>query len=37
MTEEAVTEPLMINGRAVDPGLLEARAMRRCRLDECQS
>jgi hypothetical protein len=27
----------MINGRAVDPGLLEARAMRRCRLDECQS
>ncbi len=37
MTEEAETEPLMINGRAVDPGLLEARAMRRCRLDECQS
>jgi len=38
MTQEAeTTEPLMINGRAVDPGLLEARAMRRCRLDECQS
>jgi hypothetical protein len=27
----------MINGRAVDSGLLEARALRRCRLDECQS
>ena len=38
MTQEAeTTEPLMINGRAVDPDLLEARAMRRCRLDECQS
>lgn len=37
MTTEAETEPLMINGRAVDPGLLEARALGRCRLEECQS
>lgn len=38
MTQEAeTTEPLMIGGRAVDPDLLEARALRRCRLEECQS
>jgi len=28
---------LMINGVAVDTGLLEARPLRRCRLEECQS
>ena len=37
MTTEAEAEPLMINGKAVDPGLLEARALGRCRLAECQS
>ncbi len=31
------TEPLMINGRRVHRGLLEARPMRRCELVECQS
>jgi hypothetical protein len=31
------TEPLMIGGRAVDRGMLEARANSRCRLEECQS
>lgn len=30
-------EPLIINGRRVHPGLLEARPMRRCELVECQS
>lgn len=31
------SEPLMIAGRAVDPALLEARAMRRCQVEVCQS
>ncbi len=31
------TEPLIINGTAVDRRLLEARSIRRCQLDECQS
>lgn len=31
------TEPLMINGTAVDRRLLGARPMRRCEPDECQS
>jgi hypothetical protein len=30
-------EPLMINGRAVHPVLLESRPSSRCRLEECQS
>src|SRR4026208_758925 len=30
-------EPLKVNGFAVDPGLLEARPIRRCNLDECQA
>ena len=41
MTENSNTadeaEPLMINGWPVSPVLLEARALRRCQLDECQS
>lgn len=37
LTSEPDAEPLMIGGRAVDPGLLEARAVGRCRLEECQS
>lgn len=37
MTEPEETEPLRINGRAVDPAMLEARPMRRCQLEECQS
>ena len=37
MSLEAEAEPLMINGRAVEAGLLEARPMRRCRLEECES
>jgi hypothetical protein len=31
------TEPLLINGAAVDRGLLDARPIRRCRVEECQS
>ncbi len=31
------SEPLMINGRAVHPDLLEARPLSRCDLAECQS
>jgi hypothetical protein len=31
-----MTEPLLINGLKVDPRLLEARPLRRCRLEECQ-
>jgi hypothetical protein len=30
-------ESLIVNGRAVNPVLLEARPMSRCRLEECQS
>jgi hypothetical protein len=30
-------EPLIVNGRRVSRHLLEARPMRRCRLEECQS
>src|ERR1700694_41117 len=37
MSSEDESEPLMIGGRAVDRGLLEARAIGRCRLEECQS
>ena len=37
MNNDDDAEPLMIKGRAVDRGLLEARPMRRCHLDECQS
>ena len=37
MTSEEESEPLRIGGRAVEPGLLEARPMRRCDLAECQS
>jgi len=37
LTSEADVKPLMIGGRAVDPRLLEARAIGRCRLEECQS
>lgn len=37
MSSEGESEPLMIGGRAVDRGLLEARAISRCRLAECQS
>jgi len=34
---DADSEPLMIGGRAVDRGMLEARPTSRCRLEECQS
>ena len=37
LPSEAEAEPLMIGGRAVSRGLLEARATSRCRLEECQS
>lgn len=37
LTGEEDTEPLVIGGRAVDRGLLESRAIGRCRLEECQS
>ncbi len=36
LPSEADVEPLMIGGRAVDPRLLESRAIGRCRLEECQ-
>ena len=36
LTSEAEVEPLLIGGRAVDRLLLEARALERCRLEECQ-
>lgn len=34
---EEKIEPLNVNGFAVDRGLLEARPIRRCNLDECQA
>ena len=37
MTNDDDIEPLMINGRAVHPDLLEARPQERCRIEECQS
>jgi hypothetical protein len=37
MPEQEDSEPLMIGGRAVDPRLLEARPMRRCQVETCQS
>jgi hypothetical protein len=37
MSADEDSEPLIIDGRPVDPGLLEARPMRRCRVDECDS
>jgi hypothetical protein len=36
-TLEETLEPLKVNGFAVHPGLLEARPIRRCNLDECQA
>ena len=36
-TLEETLEPLNVNGFAVHPGLLEARPIRRCNLDECQA
>jgi hypothetical protein len=37
MSQDAESEPLMINGRAVHRDMLQPRALRRCRLEECQS
>ena len=37
LPSETQAEPLMIAGRAVSRGLLEATATSRCRLEECQS
>lgn len=37
MTNADDVEPLIVNGWPVDRGLLEARAMTRCRLEACQS
>lgn len=37
MTNEEATETLLIRGIQVDARLLEARPLRRCRPDECQS
>ena len=37
LPSEPDAEPLMIGGRAVSRGLLQAQAASRCRLEECQS